>query len=150
MLQASVHGGPVLSLIGIGGNPNASRRYNRARAPMKLQEHRIGDVTVLELNGRLVFDDGDTAFRLRVNELVDEGRLKIIVNLKGISYLDSCGVGVLIAKFVSVRRKGGDVRLVCLSPRCHHVMKISGLLGVFQIFDSEHEALESFAGGILH
>jgi anti-sigma B factor antagonist len=117
---------------------------------MKLKEHRIGDVTVLELNGRLVFDDGDTAFRLRVNELVDEGRLKIIVNLKGITYLDSCGVGVLIAKFVSVRRKGGDVRLVCLSPRCHQVMKISGLLGVFQIFDTEHEALESFTGGIIH
>jgi anti-sigma B factor antagonist len=117
---------------------------------MKLTEHRVGDVTVLELKGRLVFDDGDTVFRVRVNELVDEGRLKIIVNLKGITYLDSCGVGVLIAKFVSVRRNGGDVRLVCLSPRCHHVMKISGLLGVFQIFDSEPDAMESFMGGIVH
>jgi anti-sigma B factor antagonist len=112
---------------------------------MELIERRIADVTLLELKGRLVFDDGDLALRSRVNALVDEGRLKIILDLKGITYIDSCGVGVLIAKFVSVRRRGGDVRLLMLSPRSHHVMKISGLLTVFETFTSENEAVASFS-----
>jgi anti-sigma B factor antagonist len=117
---------------------------------MKLNERRIGDVTLLELKGRLVFDDGDTVLRSRINELAGEGRLKIVINLKQISYIDSCGVGLLISKFVSLRRKGGDVRLLCLSARCHHVLKISGLLGVFEIFDTESDALASFAGERTH
>jgi anti-anti-sigma factor len=111
---------------------------------MKLVERRIGDVTLLELHGRLVFSDGDSALRSRVNEIVDEGRLKIILDLKNITYIDSCGVGVLIAKFVSVRRKGGDVRLLTLSERSHHVMKISGLLTVFETFTAENDAVASF------
>jgi anti-sigma B factor antagonist len=126
------------------------RRYNRARPRMKLNERRIGDVTLLELKGRLVFEDGDTVLRSRINELAGEGRLKIVINLKQITYIDSCGVGLLIAKFVSLRRKGGDVRLLCLSARCHHVLKISGLLGVFEIFDTESDALASFAGERTH
>jgi anti-sigma B factor antagonist len=120
-------------------------RYNRASAPMTLTERRIGDVTLLELKGRLVFADGDSLLRAHINELVDGGRLKIILDLKDITYIDSCGVGVLIAKFVSVRRKGGDVRLLTLSPRSHHVMKISGLLTVFETFTSENDAVASFS-----
>lgn len=112
---------------------------------MTLTERRIADVTLLELKGRLVFEDGDSVLRSRVNELMDQGRLKIILDLKDITYIDSCGVGVLIAKFVSVRRRGGDVRLLTLSPRSHHVMKISGLLTVFETFASENEALASFS-----
>lgn len=117
---------------------------------MEMIERRIADVTLLELKGRLVFADGDSTLRSRVNALVDEGRLKIILDLKGITYIDSCGVGVLIAKFVSVRRKGGDVRLLTLSERSHHVMKISGLLTVFETFTSENDAVESFSAGRTH
>src|SRR3954466_7231449 len=117
---------------------------------MKMTERRVADVTLLELQGRLVFDDGDSDLRSRINELVDQGRLKIILDLKDITYIDSCGVGVLIAKFVSVRRKGGDVRLLTLSPRSHHVMEISGLLKVFETFTSENEAVASFSDGKTH
>ena len=133
-----------------GCGAKVRRRYNRASAPMKLIERRIADVTLLELQGRLVFEDGDSDLRSRVNDLVDEGRLKIILDLKDITYIDSCGVGVLIAKFVSVRRKGGDVRLLTLSPRSHHVMEISGLLRVFETFTSENEAIASFSDGTTH
>ncbi len=117
---------------------------------MKLKERRVGDVTLLDLSGRLVFDDGDSVLRTRINELVDEGRLKIVIGLKDVTYIDSCGVGVLIAKYVSVRRKGGDVRLLCLSPRCYRVIEISGLLSVFQTFTAEAEAVMSFATETAH
>jgi anti-sigma B factor antagonist len=112
---------------------------------MTLSERRVGDVTLLEPRGRLVFDEGDTILRTRVNELVEEGRIRIIVSLRDVTYIDSCGVGVLIAKYLSVRRKGGDLKLLCLSPRCQRVIEISGLLNVFQTFDAEDEAVASFA-----
>ncbi len=111
---------------------------------MTISERRFGDVTFLELAGRLVFDDGDDDLRSRVNSLVSEGRLKILIGLTGVAYIDSCGVGVLVAKFVSVRRLGGDLRLLGLSPRCQHVLTISGLMKIFQVFEAEPDALASF------
>jgi anti-anti-sigma factor len=111
---------------------------------MTLNERRIGDVTVLDLKGRLVLEDGDAALRARVNELIEQDRTQIVLNLKDITYIDSCGVGVLIAKLVSIRNKGGDLRLLNLTERSRRLMEISQLLNVFAIFDSESEALSSF------
>lgn len=113
---------------------------------MTLTERRVGDVTVLDLNGRLVLEEGDAVLRERVRALTDEGRLKILLNLRDVTYIDSCGIGVLIAKFVSVRRKGGDVRMVHLTTRSRRLMEISKLLNVFRIFDSEADAVASFTG----
>jgi len=111
---------------------------------MTLNERRIGNVTVLDLKGRLVLEDGDAVLRARVNELIEQDRTQIVLNLKDITYIDSCGVGVLIAKLVSIRNKGGDLRLLNLTERSRRLMEISQLLNVFAIFDSESEALSSF------
>ncbi len=111
---------------------------------MTISERRVGDVTLLEPAGRLVFGDGDDELRSHLNRVVADGRLKIILSLKDVSYIDSCGVGLLVAKFVSVRRLGGDLRLLWLSPRSERVLTISGLIGIFQIFDAEPAALASF------
>jgi anti-sigma B factor antagonist len=112
---------------------------------MKVTERDIGDVTLLELSGRLVLDDGDAMLRDRVTDLVSRGRLQLVVNLKDITYIDSCGLGVLIAKLVSVRNKGGDLRLLNLSPRSHRVFEICKLENVFESFDSEADAVASFS-----
>lgn len=112
---------------------------------MTLNERRIGDVTLLDLKGRLVLEEGDAVLRARINQLVDQGRTRIVLNLKDVTYIDSCGVGVLIAKYVSLRQKGGDLRLLNLTARGHHLMEISKLLTVFEIFDTEQDAIGSFA-----
>ena len=112
---------------------------------MTLKERRVGDVSILDLKGRLVLDEGDDILRSRINDLVNEGRLKIVVNLHDVTYVDSCGVGVLIGKYVSVRKKGGDVKLLHLTPRSYRLMEISKLLSVFETFDSEERAVGSFA-----
>lgn len=112
---------------------------------MTITEHRVGDVTVLQLGGRIVFGDGAGELRARLNDLLDEARLKFLLDLREVTYIDSFGVGVIAAKFVSVRRKGGDIKLLSLSPRTHRVMKISGLLKIFQSFESEEDGLRSFA-----
>ena len=111
---------------------------------MTLKERRVGDVTILAPNGRLVLDDGNDELRERLEQLAREGRVSVLIDLKDVTYIDSCGVGVLISKYVSLRRKGGDVKLLNLTQRSHHLMEISKLLDVFETFESEEQALASF------
>jgi anti-sigma B factor antagonist len=112
---------------------------------MTVVERRLGNVTVLDLKGRLVFDDGDSVLRERINELVDQGRLNLVVNLGDVTYIDSCGIGVLVAKYVSLRRKGGDLRFVRVTPRSQRVMEITKLMDIFRIYDTEADAVASFS-----
>lgn len=113
---------------------------------MTLTERRLGDVTVLDLTGRLVLEEGDSVLRDCLGRLVEEGRLRIVLNIGDVSYIDSCGIGVLIAKFVSFRRKGGDVRLLHVTARSRHLLEISKLVNVFRMFESEADAVASFDG----
>ena len=111
---------------------------------MTIEERSVGPVTILALSGRLVLDDGDALLRQRVDDLVARGRLKIIADLTALDYVDSAGIGVLIAKYLSLRRKGGDLKLLRLSSRTHHALEITHLLTVFEAFESEEDAVRSF------
>jgi anti-anti-sigma factor len=112
---------------------------------MTIDERRFGDVTLLKVDGRIVFGDGAQQLREHLNNLMDEARLKFLLDLRNVSYIDSFGVGVIAAKYVSVRRKGGDLKLVHLSDRSRRVMTISGLMRIFESFESAEEGLRSFA-----
>lgn len=112
---------------------------------MTVVERRIGDVTVLDLKGRLVFEEGDMVLREHISRLVEQGRKNIVVNLDEVTYVDSCGIGVLVAKFVSLRRKGGDLRFVNVTPRSRRLLEITKLMDIFRIFDSEADAVDSFS-----
>jgi anti-sigma B factor antagonist len=113
--------------------------------PTRITERRIGDVTVLQVSGRVVLGDGAAELRTRLNDLVDEAHLKFLLDLRNVTYIDSFGVGVIASKYVSVRRKGGDLKLLRMSPRSQRVMRTAGLLKIFQSFESEEEGLNSFA-----
>ena len=115
---------------------------------MTITESRVGDVTLLRVGGRIVFGDGASELRARLNDLLDEARLKFLLDLRDVSYIDSFGVGVMAAKYVSICRKGGAMKLLQLSPRTHRVMQISGLLKIFQSFENEEDALRSFAAAV--
>ena len=112
---------------------------------MTITERDTGDVTILDLRGRMVLYEGEALFRRRVGELVDRGRLKLIVDLKDGSFVDSAGVGVIVGRYLTLRRKGGDLKLLNLSERSAHVLGISKLLEVFEVFDSEADAVRSFS-----
>ncbi len=112
---------------------------------MKATEHEAGDVTILRLNGRLVLDEGDAVLKAGVNDLIARGRLKVVLDLTDVTYIDSCGLGVLISKLVSLRNKGGDMKLLHMTPRTHRVFEICKLQNVIQSFDSEQAAVASFA-----
>lgn len=111
---------------------------------MDLSEHAVGDVTVLAIEGKLTLGDGEQTLKDRVNALLRQGRKYIVLNMKGVTYLDSCGVGVLAWKFVTTRKQGGTIKLASLTPRSHSPLFISKLLEVFEVFDTDAEAVRSF------
>jgi anti-sigma B factor antagonist len=111
---------------------------------MTIEERRVGEVTILVLHGRLILDDGDVLFRQRIDDLASGGHVRLIADFTDVDYVDSAGVGLLIAKYLSVRRKGGDLKLLRLSERSLHVLEIAHLLSVFEIFDDEDAAVRSF------
>lgn len=112
---------------------------------MTIQEHVVGSVTVLDLNGRLVIGDGDTLLKDKIHSLVFQGRKQIILNMAGVPYVDSSGLGTLVAASVTGRNNGAQVKLASLTKRLQNLMSIAKLLTVFDSYDSEEEAINSFA-----
>jgi anti-sigma B factor antagonist len=113
-------------------------------APLSISQRRVGDVTVLELSGHLVFDAGERDFREEVLSLVRTGRTRILVDLRNVTYIDSGGVGGLVAMFLHVFNRGGVMKLICPSQRARRVLKITRLLSVFEVFQTEAEGIASF------
>ena len=116
---------------------------------LSISERRIDDVTVLTLAGRLVLDDGDATLRERVGALVRGGRTQIVLNVHDLTYMDSCGIGVLVDLYQRLRQRGGHLKLVCPSQRCRHVLALTHLLTVFDPYESEDAALRSFGFPVL-
>ena len=113
---------------------------------MQISERPVGDVTVLDLKGRLILDDGFEPLRQALNRLIGQGRRKLLLNLDDVTYLDSAGIGLIACKYVTIHRHNGRLKLCNLHPRSYEVLNITKLLTVFESFDSEVEAIRSFAG----
>lgn len=113
---------------------------------LDITDHAVGDVTVLTVRGRLVLEDAELPLGGRIECLFRDSRLKIVLDLRDVTYIDSAGLGLLVAKYVGARRRGGDLRLVHLTARSTHLMDITKLAGVFATFSSEADAVASFAG----
>jgi anti-sigma B factor antagonist len=106
---------------------------------------RIEDVTVLDLTGAMTLDDGDLVFRRYIHSLLEQGRSNILVNLAGLTTLDSAGVGMLVAKLKTVREHHGDMKLLHVTARSSRVLGMMKILTVFESFEDEALALKSFA-----
>ena len=113
-------------------------------AHIRISEEQVGDVTIVRLAGRLELDQGDLDFRDYLNELVDEGHVKIVLDLKDVTRIDSAGIGMLVSKYLSTVKRGGTIKLLHLTRHSDHLMDITRLTTVFEIFDDEAEALRSF------
>jgi anti-sigma B factor antagonist len=111
---------------------------------LDIQERRHGEVTVLALSGQIVLDDGDLAIRKRIHDLLDAGRKDIVLDLAGVTYIDSSGVGMIAGKLKTVRERGGDMKLVHLTSRSQRLLGMMKLLVAFETFDDEAAAVKSF------
>ncbi len=112
---------------------------------MDIEVRIVGGVAILDLKGRLILEEGEQAFRREVDTLTENGQLKVLVNFEGITYLDSAGVGAVVWKYVTIKRKGGVLKLLNLKARSYRVLSVTKILSVLESYESEEEALKSFS-----
>ncbi|HVG83906.1 MAG TPA: STAS domain-containing protein [Vicinamibacterales bacterium] len=115
------------------------------RSKLQIAEHQQGDVAVITLAGELTLDDGDLAFGRYVDQMIADGRSRIVVDLSSVSHIDSAGVGMLVAESKRVTKHGGAMRLARLTARSHHLFGMLKLKFVFEIYDDVESAVRSFA-----
>jgi anti-sigma B factor antagonist len=113
-------------------------------AELEVTERQAGDVTILDMSGAVRMGEGSIALRNAIRGLVEQGKKKILLNLGGVKNVDSSGIGELIANFTTVRREGGQLKLLNLTEKIQNLLVITKLLTVFDAYDSEADALNSF------
>jgi len=111
---------------------------------LALTERQIGAVTVLDLVGKLTIDHDAQRLKDKINSLIQQRRTQIVLNLTDVSYIDSGGLGQLVASYGSVAKTSGGLKLLGVSKRNHDLLSITRLVTLFDAYDSEKEAVESF------
>ena len=114
---------------------------------MELHERHIGNVVVLDISGQLTLADGSVRLKDKINSVLYEGSRNILLNLGDVSYIDSGGLGQLVSSFTSVTRENGSLKLLNVGKRSKDLLAMTKLLMVFDTYDTEHEAVDSFVGG---
>jgi anti-sigma B factor antagonist len=111
---------------------------------MKLTVRQAGDVTILDLSGRILFADGEEDFRAGLRPILESGQVNLLLNMIDVPFVDSAGIGEIVRAHATVKRQGGSLKLMNLGRRVHEALAITQMLTVIEAFDSEEEAIESF------
>jgi len=113
---------------------------------MKITERKRGDVTILDINGKITIGAGDLALRQAAQNALAAGATKIVLNLSGVTTIDSSGVGELVSSYTTATNRGAALKLANLPEKVSDVLTITQLITVFDVYDSEDEAVRSFGG----
>ena len=113
---------------------------------LKLETREVEGVTVVNCRGRIVFGEEATYLRENLKRILTSSR-KVVLNLVGISYIDSGGLGTLVGVYSSARSSGADVKLTGLGQRLRDVLQITKLVTVFEVYDNEQQATAAFQRG---
>ena len=111
---------------------------------MEISERIVSGITILDLNGKLTLSDGAHLLKYKSESLVFQGRKQVIVNLGAVPYIDSGGLGQLVGCYTTLTRAGGRLTLLNLNKRNHDLLSITKLVAVFDTFDTERDAIESY------
>jgi anti-sigma B factor antagonist len=111
---------------------------------MRTSTRQIVDVTVVDMKGRIVLGEESASVRDLIRDLLGKGHRKILFNLGDVEYIDSSGLGALVSAFTSVKKQGGELKLLNLTDKVESVLQITKLYTVFDILDDETVAIESF------
>jgi anti-sigma B factor antagonist len=111
---------------------------------LRMMDREVSGVSVLDIEGRIVLGEESNAFRERVKALLANNKKNIVLNLANVTYIDSAGLGTLVATFHSARSQGGTLKLANLGSKFREVLQVTKLLTVFEVFDSESAAVQSF------
>ena len=113
-------------------------------AELNIRERQAGDVTILDLEGRITIGDGNVSLRNAIRRLIQEGKKKILLNLAGVGYVDSSGIGELVSSYTTIGREKGQLKLLNLTQKIQDLLAITKLLTVFDVYEDEQTALNSF------
>jgi anti-sigma B factor antagonist len=111
---------------------------------LRMTDHDVDGITVLDIDGRIVLGEESNSFRERVKQLLAAGKKKIVLNLANVTYIDSAGLGTLVATFHSARSQGAVLKLANLGSKFKEVLQVTKLMTVFDVYDSDTAAVQSF------
>lgn len=111
---------------------------------MHIEQRSVGDVTIIDLKGKMTLGEGDELLRDKVNSLIQQGLKKLVLNLAEVPYIDSAGLGEIVRTYTTVSRQGGQLKLLNLTKRITDLLSITKLLTVFETFENENDAVRSF------
>jgi len=113
---------------------------------VKITNHEVNDVSVVVLDGRIVLGEESTSVREKLKSMTAAGKKKIVLNMDNIKYIDSAGLGTLIAAHLGAKNQGASLRLSNLGHKFREVLQLTKLLTVFDVYDTEAAAVSSFLG----
>jgi anti-sigma B factor antagonist len=113
-------------------------------AELDIRERQAGDVTVLDMSGKITIGEGSVALRSAIRRLLEEGKKKILLNLAGVGYMDSSGIGELVSSHTAISKEEGQLKLLNLTDKLESLLAITKLLTVFDVYENESEALNSY------
>jgi len=113
---------------------------------LKLTVRTKDDIVVVDCAGRIVFGEKTRDLRHTVKMVITQSK-RIVLNLSGVTYIDSGGLGTLVALYTTARNSGGSIKLANLTPRVDDLLQVTKLVTVFDVYDSEEKAIESFQKG---
>ena len=111
---------------------------------MQIDERVVNEVTVLDLKGKMTLGEGDELLKDKINSLIQQERKQLVLNLAAVPYIDSAGLGEIVRTYTTVSRQGGKLKLLNLTKRITDLLAITMLLTVFETYDTEKAALNSF------
>jgi anti-sigma B factor antagonist len=112
---------------------------------MKFNTRQNGDVTILDLSGRITIGSGEEALRNATQEILNNGAKKVVIHMAGVTMIDSSGIGELVSAYTTATNRGAKLKLANLPAKVSDILTITQLITVFDVFDSEAEAVQSFA-----
>jgi len=113
-------------------------------AELNMRERQAGDITVLDMDGRITIGEGSVALRSAIRRLLEEGKKNILLNLAGVGYIDSSGIGELVSSYTAINKEGGQLKLLSLTEKLRDLLTITKLLTVFDSYETEADALSNF------
>ncbi len=111
---------------------------------MKIGRREEGDTVIIEPKGKITIGEGDVLLREEITRLLAEDKKKLVLDLGGISYMDSAGVGELVSVYTSVKNRGGELKLSCLTKKIKDLLQITQLMTIFDTYETTQEAVTSF------
>jgi anti-sigma B factor antagonist len=111
---------------------------------LDISKRKKGDVVILDLSGNLTLGSPEQQFKDTIADLTARKQTKVIVNLQGVEFMDSSGVGALVKSFTTLSKSGGKLKLLQAGKFIQHTLKLTGLIGIFELYDDEASALSSF------